>query len=113
MNTGHDGSMSTVHANSALDSLLRLETLVGLTGRQVAERTLRQMICAALDLVVQLTRLPNGRRCISEVVEVVGVRDDVYVTNCLFRLDRASGRFISEATNPAGEKLRQDVGAAR
>ncbi|MFC4859837.1 CpaF family protein [Pseudomonas sp. MAHUQ-62] len=113
MNTGHDGSMSTVHANSALDSLLRLETLVGLTGRQVAERTLRQMICAALDLVVQLTRLPNGRRCISEVVEVVGVRDDVYVTNCLFRLDRASGRFISEAVNPAGEKLRQAVGGGR
>lgn len=110
MNTGHDGSMSTVHANSALDSLLRLETLVGLTGRQVAERTLRKMICAALDLVVQLTRLPNGRRCISEVVEVVGVRDEVYVTNCLFRLDRPSGRFISEAVNPAGEKLRHFAG---
>ena len=47
MNTGHDGSMSTVHANNAQDALLRLETLVGLTGRSIAERTLRQMICAA------------------------------------------------------------------
>ena len=46
MNTGHDGSMSTVHANTAQDALLRLETLVGLTGRTVAEKTLRQMICA-------------------------------------------------------------------
>lgn len=105
MNTGHDGSMSTVHANSAQDALLRLETLVGLSGRQIAERTLRQMICAALDVVIQLTRLPNGRRCISEVVEVVGVRDDVYVTNTLFSLDRASGRFNREAHNPAGHKL--------
>ncbi|MNN42497.1 putative conjugal transfer protein [compost metagenome] len=113
MNTGHDGSMSTVHANSAQDSLLRLETLVGLTGRQIAERTLRQMICAALDVVIQLTRLPNGRRCVSEVVEVVGVRDDVYVTNTLFRFDGGSGRFLREAINPAGEKLRHPQGGLR
>jgi pilus assembly protein CpaF len=107
MNTGHDGSMSTVHANNAQDALLRLETLVGLTGRQIAEKTLRQMICAALDVVIQLTRLPDGRRCVSEVVEVVGIRDDVYVTNTLFRLDRRSGYgFLREAINPAGEKLR-------
>lgn len=108
MNTGHDGSMSTVHANSAQESLLRLETLVGLTGRQVAERTLRQMICAALDVVIQLTRLPSGRRCVSEVVEVVAMRDEVYVTNTLFRLDRSTGRFLREAANPAGDKLRQN-----
>ncbi|MFJ3483655.1 CpaF family protein [Pseudomonas sp. NPDC090202] len=107
MNTGHDGSMSTVHANNAQDALLRLETLVGLTGRQIAEKTLRQMICAALDVVIQLTRMPDGRRCVSEVVEVVGVRDDVYVTNTLFRLDRRTGfGFLREAINPAGDKLR-------
>ncbi|MFK3796695.1 MULTISPECIES: CpaF family protein [unclassified Pseudomonas] len=108
MNTGHDGSMSTVHANNAQDALLRLETLVGLTGRQIAEKTLRQMICAALDVIIQLTRMPDGRRCVSEVVEVVGTRDDVYVTNTLFRLDRRSGfGFMREAMNPAGDKLRQ------
>lgn len=106
MNTGHDGSMSTVHANSAQDALLRLETLVGLSGVQVAERTLRQMICAALDVVIQLTRMPDGRRCVSEVVEVVSLRDDQYVTNTLFRLDRnGSGTFCREAANPAGTKL--------
>lgn len=109
MNTGHDGSMSTIHANNAQDALLRLETLVGLTGRQVAEKTLRQMICAALDVVIQLARMPDGRRCVSEVVEVVGVRDDVYVTNTLFRLDRRSGfGFLREAVHPAGDKLRRD-----
>ncbi|MEF9901025.1 MAG: CpaF family protein [Pseudomonas sp.] len=108
MNTGHDGSMSTVHANTAQDALLRLETLVGLTGRSVAEKTLRQMICAALDVVIQLTRLADGRRCVSEVLEVVGVRDEVYVTNTLFRLDRRSGEgFLREAQNPASDKLRR------
>lgn len=109
MNTGHDGSMSTVHANSAQDALLRLETLVGLTGRQVAEKTLRQMICAALDVVIQLTRLADGRRCVSEVLEVVGVRDDVYVTSTLFRLDRRSGDgFLRDAPHPSGAKLRHE-----
>ncbi len=111
MNTGHDGSMSTVHANTAQDALLRLETLVGLTGRQIAEKTLRQMICAALDVVIQLTRLPDGRRCVSEVLEVVGMRDDTYVTNTLFRLDRRGGMgFAREAVNPAGDKLRREHG---
>ena len=109
MNTGHDGSMSTVHANTAQDALLRLETLVGLTGRTVAQKTLRQMICAALDVIIQLTRMPDGRRCVSEVLEVVGVRDDVYVTNTLFRLDRRTGvGFMREALNPAGDKLRRE-----
>ncbi|WP_025995515.1 CpaF family protein [Pseudomonas viridiflava] len=107
MNTGHDGSMSTVHANNAQDALLRLETLVGLTGRQIPEKTLRQMICAALDVIIQLTRLPDGRRAVSEVVEVVGIRDDIYVTNTLFRLDRRTGfGFQREAMHAAGEKLR-------
>ncbi|MHC6227588.1 CpaF family protein [Pseudomonas sp. X10] len=109
MNTGHDGSMSTVHANTAQDALLRLETLVGLSGRQIAEKTLRQMVCAALDVVIQLTRLADGRRCVSEVLEVVGVRDDVYVTNTLFRLDRrGDASFLREAPNPAGDKLRHE-----
>ncbi|SDH23810.1 pilus assembly protein CpaF [Pseudomonas flavescens] len=109
MNTGHDGSMSTVHANNAQDALLRLETLVGFSGAKVAERTLRQMICAALDVVIQLTRMPDGRRCISEVVEVLGLREDQYVTNTLFRLDRSgSGAFCRDAPNPAGDKMRRD-----
>jgi pilus assembly protein CpaF len=59
--------------------------------------------------VIQLTRLPDGRRCVSEVVEVVGIRDDVYVTNTLFRFDRHTGRgFLREAANPAGDKLRRE-----
>ncbi|HBO9565147.1 TPA: type 4b pilus Flp biogenesis ATPase TadA [Pseudomonas aeruginosa] len=107
MNTGHDGSMSTVHANSAMDSLLRMEMLVGLTSNRLPEQTLRLMICAALDVVVQITRLASGRRCISEVLEVLEVRDGVYVTNTLFSLDRrGSGQFVRQAA-PVGQKFRQ------
>ncbi|WP_371233506.1 type 4b pilus Flp biogenesis ATPase TadA [Pseudomonas sp. QE6] len=109
MNTGHDGSMSTVHANSAMDSLLRLEMLVGLTGQRVPEQTLRQMLCSALDIIVQITRLASGRRCISEIIEVLEVRDGVYVTNSLFKLDRrGSGQFVRTA-QPGGLKFRQVV----
>ncbi|MDX9687699.1 CpaF family protein [Halopseudomonas formosensis] len=107
MNTGHDGSMSTVHANNAQDALLRLETLVGLSGIQVHDRTMRQTICSAIDVVIQLTRTSEGRRCVAEVLEVVGLRDNQYVTNTLFRLDTGiHGGFVREAVNPAGEKLR-------
>lgn len=108
MNTGHDGSMTTLHANNAQDALLRLESLVGMAGVTVAEKTLRQTVCSAVDVVVQLVRLGDGRRCISEILEVVMLRDDQYVTNTLFRLDRAgNGIFTREAVNPAGEKLKR------
>lgn len=111
MNTGHDGSMSTVHANTAQDALLRLETLVGLSGIQVHDRTLRQTICSAIDVVVQLTRTSDGRRCVAEVLEVVGLRDEQYVTNTLFRLEQGiHGGFVREALNPAGDKLRTSHG---
>ncbi|EZQ17982.1 CpaF family protein [Pseudomonas sp. G11-1] len=110
MNTGHDGSMTTVHANNAQDALLRLETLVGLSGIQVHDRTLRQTICSAIDVVVQLTRTSDGRRCVAEVLEVVSLRDSQYVTNTLFRLEQGiHGGFVREALNPAGEKLRPDI----
>ena len=99
--------MSTVHANNAQDALLRLETLVGLSGIQVHDRTLRQTICSAIDVVVQLTRTSDGRRCVSEVLEVVGLRDEQYVTNTLFRLEPGvHGGFVREARNTASEKLR-------
>ncbi len=105
MNTGHDGSMSTIHANTAMDSLLRLEMLVGLTGQKIAEHNLRQMIASALDIIIQLARLPNGRRCISEIVEIIEVRDGTYVTNQLFSLDRKSGDFRRSQATPSVDKL--------
>lgn len=105
MNTGHDGSMTTVHANTATDALLRFETLVGFAGMKIPTSTLRQTICSAVDIVIQLVRTADGRRCVSEVLEVVGLRDETYVTNTLFRLDTKTGSFIREANNLAGDKL--------
>lgn len=109
MNTGHDGSMSTVHANSAQDALLRLETLVGLSGSKVADGTLRQILASAIDIVIQLTRLPDGRRAVSEILELVSVRDEVYVTNRLFQLDRRTDTFLREVLNPSKDKLRENA----
>ena len=74
------------------------------------DRTLRQTICSAIDVVVQLTRTSDGRRCVAEVLEVVSLRDSQYVTNTLFRLEQGiHGGFVREALNPAGEKLRPDI----
>jgi pilus assembly protein CpaF len=106
MNTGHDGSMSTLHANSAMDSLLRLEMLVGLSGQKIADHTLRHMMSSALDVIVQLTRLSSGRRAITEVLELVEVRDGQYVTNRLFHHDAASGRFLRSGSGSLNPKLR-------
>src|SRR5690606_30934403 len=70
---GHDGSMSTVHANGDQDALLRLVTLVGLAGVKVADSALRHYLWSAIDVVIQLTRLPDGRRAVSEILELVSV----------------------------------------
>ena len=91
-----------VDSDAAARCLTLLPSLLG------RSRTAR-LICAALDVIIQLTRMPDGRRCVSEVLEVVGVRDDVYVTNTLFRLDKRTGfGFMREALNPASDKLRRD-----
>lgn len=106
MNTGHDGSMSSLHANTAQDALLRLEMLVGLAGHQTPEETLRRMIAMALDLVVHVTRLRSGRRLISEVLEVLDVRDGSYVVNSLCHYDPETDRFVMSETAPSLDKLR-------
>lgn len=105
MNTGHEGSMSTLHANSAADALLRMETLVGLSGQKISEATLRAIIVSAVDIVVQLTRLPNGRRCVAEITEVVALRDDQYVTNPLFKLDRVTGEHMRASSGPSKPRI--------
>jgi len=105
MNTGHEGSMTTIHANSALDALLRMETLVGLSGIQVPEQTMRQSIASAVEVIIQLARLPDGRRCISEIIELVELKDEAYVTNVLFRLDRTRDCFLQVNRQAQNEKL--------
>jgi pilus assembly protein CpaF len=86
MNTGHEGSLTTLHANSPRDALSRLETMVLMAGMDLPLRAIRDQIAAALDLVVQLDRLPDGRRLVSAVTEVQGMEGDVVVLQDLFAL---------------------------
>ena len=89
MNTGHDGSMSTIHANSPRDALYRLEMLCGFAGFQGTEGSLRRQIASAIDFIIQITRLNNGRRVISAITEVIGTSDDVVTTQELYRYEAA------------------------
>ncbi len=84
MNTGHDGSMSTIHANSARDALSRLEMLCGFAGFQGSEDSLRRQIASAIDFVIQIARLSNGHRVISSVTEVIGLTDRIITTQEMF-----------------------------
>ncbi len=100
MNTGHDGSLTTIHANSARDSLTRLEHMVGMSGIDIPPLVVRQQIAAALDLVVATTRLPDGHRVIQSIQEITGMEGDVVNMQELFTFDRHTvdehGRVIGE-----------------
>ena len=106
MNTGHDGCMSTVHANSPRDALLRLEMLAGFSGFQGQDATLKSMIATALDLVIQVGRLSDGRRRILAISEVLGVQDGRIVTNELFVYQPERKVFEATGLSPANPKLR-------
>lgn len=107
MNTGHDGCMSTVHANNPADALLRFELLAGLAGFQGSEDALRRMICSGIDIIVQISRLPNGKRRITSVVEVVNIRDSRVVLNDLFLYRPDSDTFVNGDSRPESPKLRK------
>jgi pilus assembly protein CpaF len=91
MNTGHDGSMSTVHANSPRDALYRLETLVLMAGLDLPQRAIRDQIGTAIHLLVQLGRTDAGQRRIEKITEVVGREGDVVTTQDVFTLQRTDG----------------------
>ncbi len=85
MNTGHLGSMSTLHANSPNDALIRLEMMVTLAGFRSSENFIRKVVSSAIDLIIQVNRLPNGKRVVSEIVEVQDVTESHIATKPLFR----------------------------
>jgi pilus assembly protein CpaF len=90
MNTGHDGSMSTVHANRPRDALSRLETMVLMAGLDLPLKAVRQQIAAAIDIIVQVERLRDGSRKVVDVVELVGMEDETITLQDIFRF-RALG----------------------
>ncbi len=100
MNTGHDGSMTTLHANSPRDGLARLETLVLMAGVDLPLKAIRQQIAGAINLVIQLSRLRDGSRKVSQISEIVGMEMETITMQDIFVLDQkgatADGKVIAE-----------------
>jgi pilus assembly protein CpaF len=110
MNTGHDGSLSTVHSNSPRDAVARLETLVLMAGMDLPLRAIREQIASAVDLIVQLTRLRDGSRRVTHVTEVQGMEGEVVTLQDAFLFDYsagvdASGKFLGRPV-PTGVRPR-------
>lgn len=109
MNTGHDGSMATIHANSPKDCLIRLENLVAMSSVQVQSSSLRQQISSAVQLIVQIQRMRDGKRRITAIEEVLGYDSGTIVTQTLFAYrfrglnpdGLLDGEFVAQAVRPA------------
>ena len=91
MNTGHEGSLSTVHANSPRDALSRIETMVLMAGIDLPTRAIREQVASAIHLIIQVTRLKDGSRRISHITEVAGMEGDIITLQDLFVLDYKAG----------------------
>lgn len=100
MNTGHDGSLTTVHSNSPRDALSRLETLVLMAGMDLPLKVVRQQISSAVDLIVQQTRLKDGQRKVTAVTEVAGMEGDMVVLSDIFKFSQTGvsqdGKVVGE-----------------
>lgn len=98
MNTGHEGSMTTIHANSPRDALKRLEQMIGMAGTPMTLSSIRSQISSAITLVIQLQRLPDGKRRLVSVSEITGMEDDVVQMQEIYR-------FVKEDTDEKGNIL--------
>jgi pilus assembly protein CpaF len=107
MNTGHEGSMTTVHANTSRDAISRLETMVLMAGFELPVRAIREQIASAIDLILQVTRMPDGRRVISAVTEVQGMEGDIILLQDIFKyrsvpggVGAGSGELVATGLRP-------------
>jgi pilus assembly protein CpaF len=108
MNTGHDGSMGTLHANTPREALTRLENMIGMAGINLPSKAVRTQIASAVNLIIQISRMRDGIRRITHVTEVVGMEGDVIVTQDLFTFEfkgedengKLVGDFISTGIRP-------------
>jgi pilus assembly protein CpaF len=114
MNTGHDGSLTTIHANTPRDALSRLETMIQMTGMRLSERAMRQQVAAAIDLVLQVARLSDGSRRVTSISEITGMEGDTITMQEIFMYERTGvnqgqviGRFRPTGIRPRfAEKLK-------
>jgi pilus assembly protein CpaF len=108
MNTGHDGSLTTVHANTPRDALSRIETMISMSDVSLPQKAMRQQISSAINIVVQQARLGDGTRKITSVSEITGMEGDVITMQEIFRFDRLGideqgkvrGRFLATGVRP-------------
>jgi pilus assembly protein CpaF len=100
MNTGHDGSLTTIHANAARDALSRVETMVAMTGLELPQRAVRQQIASAIQVVVQLARMSDGKRRLVSLQEITGMEGEVVTMQEIFNFER---RGVDEDGNIVGE----------
>ena len=116
MNTGHDGSLTTIHANSPRDALSRLETMIQMTGMRLSDRAMRQQIASAVNLVIQVARLTDGTRRIVSIYEITGMEGEMITMQEIFLFERTSvdangkviGRFRTTGIRPRfAERLKQ------
>ncbi|MBS3962763.1 MAG: CpaF family protein [Sandarakinorhabdus sp.] len=100
MNTGHDGSMTTIHANTPRDALSRLEQMIGMSGIDISPKSARAQIASAIHVVVQLERLSDGKRRLTSLAEVTGMEGETVLLQEIFRFDRqgidAQGNVVGE-----------------
>ena len=115
MNTGHDGSLTTIHANTPRDALARLETMIQMTGMRLSDRAMRQQVASALDLVVQVARLSDGTRRLTSISEITGMEGETITMQEIFLFERTGvdssgqviGRFKPTGIRPRfAEKLK-------
>jgi pilus assembly protein CpaF len=100
MNTGHDGSLSTIHSNSTRDAMARLETMVLMAGMDLPEKAIREQVASAIDIVVQLVRFPDGTRKVVKLSEMVGMEGSTLVMQDFFVFDQ---KGIDKDGNIVGE----------
>jgi pilus assembly protein CpaF len=100
MNTGHDGSMGTIHANTPRECLSRMESMIAMGGYTLPAKTVREIIAGSIDVIIQASRLRDGTRRITHITEVIGMEGDVIVTQDLMRFELqgedANGRIIGQ-----------------
>ena len=109
MNTGHEGSMTTVHANTPRDALSRLETMISMAGLELPIRALRSQFASAVDLIIQASRLQGGPRKVTSISEVIGMEGDTIIMQEIFAFrqigvnedGRATGEFIATGIRPS------------
>jgi pilus assembly protein CpaF len=88
MNTGHDGSLTTLHANTPRDAISRMETMCMMAGLELPVRVIREQIASAVDLIIQQTRLRDGTRKITQVTELAGMEGDTVVLTDIFKFEQ-------------------------